>query len=66
LNPKLEHLLAESELEITGRDKNGEARAFEIKSQRFYVLTQYQPERNGLVGRVHPIISAFIQAAEEQ
>jgi len=66
LNPKLEYLLAGSELEITGRDKNGEARAFEITSQRFYILTQYQPERKGLTGRVHPIISAFIRAAEEQ
>jgi CTP synthase (UTP-ammonia lyase) len=66
LNPKLEHLLAGSELEITGRDKNGEARAFEMKSQRFYILTQYQPERSGLVGKVHPVISAFIEAAEKQ
>jgi CTP synthase (UTP-ammonia lyase) len=65
LNPKLEYLLTQSELSITGRDKNGEARAFEIKRQRFYVLTQYQPERSALSGKVHPIVEAFVRAAEE-
>jgi CTP synthase (UTP-ammonia lyase) len=63
LNPKLEHLLSGSQLEITGRDKNGEARAFEIKSQKFYILTQYQPERSALAGKVHPLIEAFVKAA---
>jgi CTP synthase (UTP-ammonia lyase) len=63
LNPNLEHLLSGSELEITGRDKNGEARAYEIKSQKFYILTQYQPERSALAGKVHPLVEAFVKAA---
>ena len=53
-------------MEITGRDKNGEARAFEIRNRWFYILTQFQPERSGLIGRLHPVIEAFLDAAREQ
>jgi len=63
LNPKLEHVLKESELCITGRDQRGEARAFEIRRQKFYILTQYQPERSALEGTVHPVVKAFLRAA---
>ena len=50
LNPKLEHLLEGSALRITGRDSNGEARAFELGAHPFFVLTQFQPERRALTG----------------
>jgi len=66
LNPALEHLLKESELRICGRDIHGEARAFEIGRQGFYILTQYQPERSALTGTIHPIVEAFLRAAEGQ
>jgi len=63
LNPALEHLLSGSELRITGRDPRGEARAFEMPGHRFFVLAQFQPERRGLTGQVHPLIAAFLRAA---
>ncbi len=63
LNPRLEHLLQGSELRITGRDANGEARAFEMPGGRFFVLTQFQPERAALKGRPPHVVMAFIQAA---
>ncbi len=66
LNPRLEYLISGSDMEITGRDKNGEARAFEIRNRWFYILTQFQPERSGLIGRLHPVIEAFLEAAREQ
>jgi len=66
LNPRLEHLLAGSALKITGRDREGEARALELVGREFYFITQFQPERTALTGRPPPVVSAFISAASYQ
>jgi len=63
LNPGLEHLLAGSALKITGRDSAGEARAFELAGHPFFLLAQFQPERQALVGAVPPLVAAFVSAA---
>ena len=63
LNPGLEHLLAGSQLSITGRDEKGEARALELSGRAFYLLAQFQPERSALTGVLPPIVAAFIAAA---
>ena len=63
LNPGLEHLLAGSALAITGRDARGEARALELAGHPFYVLTQFQPERGALKGRLPPVVKVFVEAA---
>jgi CTP synthase (UTP-ammonia lyase) len=63
LNPRLEHLLDGSPLKITGRDPSGEARAFELGGHPFFVLTQFQPERSALAGRLPPVVAAFVAAA---
>jgi CTP synthase (UTP-ammonia lyase) len=66
LNPGLEHLLAGSALRISGRDGEGEARALELAGRDFYILTQFQPERNALRGALPPVVSAFVAAAMER
>jgi CTP synthase (UTP-ammonia lyase) len=65
LNPRLEHLLVGSAMRITGRDPGGEARAFELAGHPFFVMTQFQPERNALTGGLPPVVSAFVDAARE-
>ena len=66
LNPKLEYLLNGSALHISGRDPGGEARAFELVGHPFFVLTQFQPERSALAGRLPPVVSALITAAVDR
>jgi CTP synthase (UTP-ammonia lyase) len=65
LNPKLEHLLQNSELKICGRDMNGEVRAMELTGKRFYILTQFQPERAALEGRTPEVVDAFVSASAD-
>jgi CTP synthase (UTP-ammonia lyase) len=66
LNPGLEHLLAGSALKITGRDGQGEARAFELADRPFHLMTQFQPERSALTGILPPVVAAFIAAAARE
>jgi CTP synthase (UTP-ammonia lyase) len=63
LNPQFEHLVCRSDLRISGRDENGEARVFELSTNPFFLCTLFQPERAALTGRNHPLIHAFLAAA---
>jgi CTP synthase (UTP-ammonia lyase) len=65
LNPSLEHLFASSDLRITGRDANGEARSFELAGRRFYLLTQFQPERAALKGSAPELVTALLRSAAD-
>jgi CTP synthase (UTP-ammonia lyase) len=50
-------------LRIVAEDQAGEPRAFELNDHPFFIGTAFQPERAGLAGRAHPIVSAFLDAA---
>lgn len=63
LNPRYHDLFEQSNLRITGYDKRGEARAFELKGHTFYIATLYQPERSALADVTHPLIVAYLQTA---
>jgi CTP synthase (UTP-ammonia lyase) len=65
LNPALEHLLAGTDLRISGRDDAGEVRAIELDRHPFFFGTLFQPERSALHGRRHPLIDAFVSAARD-
>ena len=52
-------------LRIVGEDLAGEPRAFELRGHPFFVGTAFQPERAGLEGRSHPIVTAFVRAAAQ-
>lgn len=62
-NPAYINLLRKSNLKISGKDKNGEVRTMELKNHPFFILTLFQPERYGLKGKEHPLITAFLLSA---
>ncbi len=64
LNPEYAPLFAgEHPLRICAIDAAGEVRALELKDHRFFIATLFQPERTGLRGIEHPLITAFLAAA---
>jgi CTP synthase (UTP-ammonia lyase) len=64
LNPEYEQLFSgDSALQISARDSAGEVRAVELAGHPFFLATLFQPERSGLRGVEHPLVSAFVAAA---
>jgi CTP synthase (UTP-ammonia lyase) len=64
LNPAYERLLcADAGLRVAARDESGEVRAVELAGHPFFIATLFQPERSGLRGVEHPLITAFVAAA---
>ena len=62
LNPRYLTLFDASGLRITGFDKSGEARVFDLAGHPFYIGTLFQPERSAFNDVAHPLIVAYIQA----
>jgi CTP synthase (UTP-ammonia lyase) len=56
-------LFVNSDFRFCARDDNGDPRAFELNSNRFFFGTAYQPERSSLQQITHPLITAFLMAA---
>ena len=52
-------------LRFSAESPDGEARAFELEGHPFFVATMFQPERAGLEGHAHPIVTGFVAAARE-
>lgn len=63
LNPAHAERLFDGRLAITAIDPAGEVRGVELAGHPFFVATLYQPERAGLAGAAHPVVSAFLAAA---
>ena len=57
-----QHLFDDGSMRIAGLDNDGQARAFELTTHPFYMLTLFQPERSASTNVVHPLIRAFVQA----
>lgn len=57
-------LLERGGMRVSGTDEDGEVRAVELEGHPFFVATLFQPELSALVGRTHPLIRAFVRAAE--
>ncbi|HKV57685.1 MAG TPA: CTP synthase [Ktedonobacteraceae bacterium] len=62
LNPRYTKLFEASGLRITGFDKSGEARVFDLAGHPFYMGTLFQPERSAFNDVAHPLIVAYMQA----
>ncbi|MGH2496196.1 MAG: CTP synthase C-terminal region-related (seleno)protein [Ktedonobacteraceae bacterium] len=62
LNPRYTTLFDASGLRITGFDKSGEARVFDLDGHPFYMGTLFQPERSAFNDVAHPLIVAYVQA----
>jgi CTP synthase (UTP-ammonia lyase) len=64
VNPLFETGLVAAGLRVSGRGEQAEARAVELPGNRFFLATLYQPQLSSTPKRPHPIVSAFVEAAE--
>jgi len=63
LDPRFEPALTAAGLVIAGRDDEGEVRLAELPGHRFFVGALFQPELSSSRAWVHPLITAFVDAA---
>jgi len=52
-----------SEMQFTGFDDDGDPRALELGCNDYFIGTAFQPERSAFLGKPHPIVESFLQAA---
>ena len=62
LNPAFSGIFDGSAMRVEARDPDGAVRAMSLSGHPFFLGTAFQPERAALVGRRHPIITAFLEA----
>jgi CTP synthase (UTP-ammonia lyase) len=63
-DPSYEALFENSRMRFVGRDPSGAVRAFELEGHPFFFGTLFQPERSAWRGERHPLIAAFLEAAQ--
>ncbi len=66
LNAAFRPLFEGSGLHITGVDENGDARIVELDDHPFFMGTLFQPERSAFREDSHPLVEAFLHAADGQ
>ena len=64
LNPEFRDIIGKSWLTITGTGYDGGVRIVEGSTHNFYVGTLFQPQISSEPDRPHPLIAAFLKAAE--
>ncbi|CAI6082722.1 CTP synthase C-terminal region-related (seleno)protein [Cohnella sp. JJ-181] len=64
LNPAFAAQVSQAGFRIAGVDEAGETRIMELDGHPFFFGTLFQPERSAFKSFVHPLIRAFVQAAE--
>ncbi|MFZ6046899.1 CTP synthase [Pseudomonas sp. CR3202] len=64
LNPAFREALTRGPLQVAATDAVGAVRAVELEGHPFFVATLFQPERAALIGRLPPIVAAFIEACQ--
>lgn len=62
LDPRYRGRFDGGPLRIVGEDDAGEPRAFELDGHPFFFGTAFQPERAGLAGRAHSLVTGFVRA----
>ena len=65
-NTRYASLLHSADLRVSGTDDRGELRAVELPGHPFFVATLFQPERAAFKGLAHPLIVAFVRAANRR
>lgn len=63
LNPDYEWCSIEAGFPIAARSPDGEVRAIESPTHRFFIATLYQPQLSSRPDKPHPLVIAFVQAA---
>jgi len=54
--------LLDAGLIVSARGPEGEVRAIELREHPFFIAMLFQPERQYLKGKVHPVIRSYIEA----
>jgi len=65
LNPEFEWCSIEGGFPIAARGPNGEVRAIESPTHRFFIATLFQPQLSSTAKKAHPLVIAFVQAAAD-
>ena len=65
LNPEFEWCAMEAGFPVVARGEQGEARAIESPTHKFFVATLFQPQLTSKPKDPHPLIIAFVQAAAD-
>jgi len=65
VNPEFEWAAMEAGFPVVARGPQGEIRAIESPSHRFFVATLFQPQLSSTEKKPHPLIIAFLQAAND-
>ena len=65
VNPEYEWASIEAGFPVAARGPQGEIRAIESPTHRFFLATLFQPQLSSKAGKPHPVIVAFVQAAED-
>ena len=65
VNPEFEWISMEAGFPIVARGSQGEIRAIESPTHRFFVATLFQPQLSSKANNPHPLVIAFVQAAED-
>jgi CTP synthase (UTP-ammonia lyase) len=65
VNPEYEWTTMEAGFPIVARGAQGEIRAIESPTHRFFVATLFQPQLSSTEKRPHPLVLAFVQAAAD-
>jgi CTP synthase (UTP-ammonia lyase) len=65
VNPDYEWATMEAGFPIVARGNQGEIRAIESPTHRFFIATLFQPQLSSAETSPHPLILAFVQAADD-
>jgi CTP synthase (UTP-ammonia lyase) len=65
INPDYEWTTMEAGFPVVARGTQGEIRAIESPTHRFFVATLFQPQLSSTEKNPHPVILAFLQAAAD-
>lgn len=65
VNPDYEWAAMEAGFPVVARGPQGEIRAIESPTHRFYIATLFQPQLSSKPGKPHPLVLAFVQAAAD-
>jgi CTP synthase (UTP-ammonia lyase) len=65
VNPEYEWATMEAGFPVVARGANGEIRAIESPTHRFFIATLFQPQLSSTETNPHPVILAFVKAAAD-
>jgi CTP synthase (UTP-ammonia lyase) len=65
INPDFEWTTMEAGFPVVARGPQGEIRAIESPTHRFFVATLFQPQLSSTEKKPHPVVLAFVQAAAD-